>query len=79
MLRSPLPRKRALRRQLAGVGSQRLGDVELAPAVDRVAGTDFEDTSADDFFANAVGRIAQVKGTVSGGVFTAREVEFEND
>jgi len=47
--------------------------------IQATAGTDFEGTSAEDFFANAVGRIAQVKGTVSGGVFTAREVEFEND
>jgi len=51
----------------------------LGVTIQATAGTDFEGTSADDFFANAVGRIAQVKGTVSGGVFTAREVEFEND
>ena len=47
--------------------------------IQTTARTDFEGTTADDFFANAVGRIAQVMGTVSGGVFTAREVEFEND
>jgi hypothetical protein len=51
----------------------------LGVTIQTTAGTDFEGTSADDFFAAAVGRIAQVKGTVSGGVFTAREVEFEND
>jgi uncharacterized protein DUF5666 len=51
----------------------------LGVTIQTTTGTDFEGTSADDFFANAVGRIAQVKGTVSGGVFTAREVEFEND
>ena len=51
----------------------------LGVTIQTTAGTDFEGTSADDFFADAVGRIAEVKGTVSGGVFTAREVEFEND
>lgn len=48
------------------------------------AGTDFENSSAgsisaDDFFSDAVGRNVEAKGTISGGVFTAREVEFEND
>jgi uncharacterized protein DUF5666 len=51
----------------------------LGVTIQTTAGTEFEDTTADDFFADAVGRIAEVKGTVSGGVFTAREVEFEND
>jgi fructose-specific phosphotransferase system component IIB len=51
----------------------------LGVTIQTTAGTDFEGTSAADFFTEAVGRIAQVKGTVSGGVFTAREVEFEND
>ncbi len=51
----------------------------LGVTIQTNAGTDFERADADDFFADAVGRIAQVKGTVSGGVFTAREVEFEND
>ena len=48
------------------------------------AGTDFENSSAgsisaDDFFSDAVGRNVEAKGTISGGGFTAREVEFEND
>ncbi|HKQ16299.1 MAG TPA: DUF5666 domain-containing protein [Steroidobacteraceae bacterium] len=51
----------------------------LGVTIQTTAGTEFEDTTADDFFADAVGRIAEVKGTVSGGVFTARAVEFEND
>jgi hypothetical protein len=47
-------------------------------------GTEFENSSdgtlsADDFFSDAVGRSVEAKGTVSGGVFIAREVEFEND
>jgi hypothetical protein len=29
--------------------------------------------------SSPVGRNVEAKGTVSGGVFTAREVEFEND
>ena len=51
----------------------------LGVTIQTTARTDFEGTSADDFFADAVGRIAEVQGTVSGGVFTAREVEFESD
>jgi hypothetical protein len=35
--------------------------------------------SADAFFTDAVGRSVEAKGTVSGGVFTASEVEFEDD
>ena len=51
----------------------------LGVTIQTNAGTDFEGVAADGFFADAAGRIAQVKGTVSGGVFTASEVEFEND
>lgn len=56
----------------------------LGVTIQTNAGTDFENSSeasmrADDFFADALGRIVEAKGTVSGGVFTAREVEFEND
>lgn len=35
--------------------------------------------SPDAFFADAAGRNVSVKGSVSGGVFIAREAEFEND
>lgn len=62
----------------------RPGFTILGVTIQTTAGTDFQNAgegsiSADDFFGDAAGRIAQVKGTVSGGVFTAREVEFEND
>jgi hypothetical protein len=57
----------------------RPGFTILGVTIQTTARTDFEGVSADDFFADAVGRIAQVQGTVSGGVFTAREVEFEDD
>jgi hypothetical protein len=44
--------------------------------------TQYEDTSdlsitADAFFGAAAGRLVAAKGTLAGGVFTAREVEFE--
>jgi hypothetical protein len=39
-----------------------------------VASFNLGNIAAGDF-----GRIAQVQGTVSGAVFTAREVEFEDD
>jgi len=56
----------------------------LGVTIQTDAGTDFENSSegsisADDFFSDAVGRNVEAKGTVSGGVFTAREVEFESD
>ncbi|MGH8240603.1 MAG: DUF5666 domain-containing protein, partial [Steroidobacteraceae bacterium] len=51
----------------------------LGVTIQTNAGTDFEGSAADGSFAGAAGRIAQVKGTVSGGVFTASEVEFAND
>ncbi|HEY7641107.1 MAG TPA: DUF5666 domain-containing protein [Steroidobacteraceae bacterium] len=56
----------------------------LGVTIQTNAGTEFENSGegsigADDFFAEAVGRNVEVKGTVSGGVFTAREVEFEDD
>ena len=56
----------------------------LGVTIQTNARTDFENSSegsmsADEFFTDAVGRIVEAKGTVSGGVFTAREVEFEND
>lgn len=56
----------------------------LGVTIQTSAGTDFENAgeapiSAADFFADAAGRVVQAQGTVSGGVFTAREVEFEND
>lgn len=56
----------------------------LGVTIQTTAGTEFENSgegsiSADDFFTDAVGRSVEAKGTVSGGVFTAREVEFEND
>jgi len=56
----------------------------LGVTIQTNAGTEFENSSegnisADDFFGDAVGRNVEAKGTVSGGVFTAREVEFEND
>lgn len=56
----------------------------LGVTIQTNAGTEFGDASAgsisaDAFFADAVGRIVEAKGTVSGGVFTAREVDFEND
>src|SRR5262245_1114403 len=56
----------------------------LGVTIQTNAGTQFENSSegqisADDFFNDAVGRNVEAKGTVSGGVFTAREVEFEND
>jgi hypothetical protein len=56
----------------------------LGVTIQTNAGTDFENSSdgpisADDFFSDAVGRNVEAKGTVSGGVFSAREVEFDND
>jgi hypothetical protein len=56
----------------------------LGVTIQTNAGTDFESSgeasmSADDFLADAGGRIVEAKGTVSGGVFTASEVEFEDD
>ncbi|HKR37801.1 MAG TPA: DUF5666 domain-containing protein, partial [Steroidobacteraceae bacterium] len=56
----------------------------LGVTIQTNARTDFENSSegsmsADEFFTDAVGRIVEAQGTVSGGVFTAREVEFEND
>jgi uncharacterized protein DUF5666 len=56
----------------------------LGVTIQTDARTDFENPaeasmSADDFFADALGRSVEAKGTVSGGVFTAREVEFENE
>jgi uncharacterized protein DUF5666 len=56
----------------------------LGVTIQTDAGTDFENSSegsisADDFFSDAVGRNVEAKGTVNGGVFTAREVEFESD
>lgn len=56
----------------------------LGVTIQTNAGTEFRNSSeasisADDFFTNAAGRIVEAQGTVSGGVFTAREVEFEND
>jgi hypothetical protein len=41
------------------------------------ATTRFEAVSADEFFAQATGKVVSVKGTASGGIVTAREVEFE--
>jgi hypothetical protein len=62
----------------------RPGFAILGVTIQTNAGTEFESSgeqtiSADDFFADAAGRIVEATGTVSGGVFTAREVEFEND
>ena len=56
----------------------------LGVTINTNAGTNFQDAgdsriSADAFFAGALGSSVQAKGTVSGGVFIAREVEFEND
>jgi len=56
----------------------------LGVTIQTNAGTEFENSSegpisADDFFNDAVGRSVEAKGTMNGGVFTAREVEFEND
>jgi hypothetical protein len=56
----------------------------LGVTIQTNAGTEFENSgegsiSADDFLTDAVGRSVEAKGTVSGGVFTAREVEFEDD
>jgi hypothetical protein len=56
----------------------------LGVTIQTNAGTEFENSgegsvSADAFFTDAVGRSVEAKGTVSGGVFTAREVEFESD
>jgi hypothetical protein len=56
----------------------------LGVTIQTNGGTEFENSSdgtlsADDFFSDAVGRSVEAKGTVSGGVFIAREVEFEND
>lgn len=56
----------------------------LGVTIQTNAGTEFENSGegsigADDFFTAAVGRSVEAKGTVSGGVFTAREVEFEDD
>jgi len=56
----------------------------LGVTIQTDAGTDFENSSegsisADDFFSDTVARNVEAKGTVSGGVFTAREVEFESD
>jgi hypothetical protein len=41
------------------------------------AGTRFEGSNADDFFAQASGKLVSAKGTASGAIVTAREVEFE--
>jgi hypothetical protein len=41
------------------------------------AATRYELMTADEFFANALGRIADAKGTSAGDVVTVREVEFE--
>lgn len=56
----------------------------LGVTIQTDAATQFENAadvafSADAFFADAAGRNVSVKGTVSGGIFIAREVEFEND
>jgi hypothetical protein len=40
--------------------------------------TEFEDVTADDFFANADGRVASAKGVESNDSITAREIEFED-
>jgi hypothetical protein len=55
----------------------------LGVTIQTNAGTQFENSgegaiSADDFFTAALGRSVEAKGTLSGGVFTAREVEFED-
>ncbi len=41
------------------------------------ASTQFAGVSADDFFAQAQGRVVSVKGSASGSIVTAREVAFE--
>jgi uncharacterized protein DUF5666 len=56
----------------------------LGVTIQTNGGTEFRNSSAgtisaDDFFSDPVGRNVEATGTVSGGVFTAREVEFEND
>lgn len=56
----------------------------LGVTIQTDARTDFENSSegsmsADDFFDDALGRSVEAKGTLSGGVFTARQVEFESD
>jgi hypothetical protein len=56
----------------------------LGVTIQTNGGTQFESSSdgtlsADDFFSEAVGLSVVAKCTVSGGVFTSRDVEFEND
>ena len=84
---SRLERRRAENEvRLRGVvdGVNRPGFTILGVTIQTNAATQFEaegDTriSEDAFFDAAAGREVSAKGSVTGGVFTAREVEFEND
>ncbi len=65
-------------------GVNRPGFTILGVTIQTNAATQFEaegDTriSEDAFFDAAAGRQVSAKGSVTGGVFSAREVEFEND
>jgi hypothetical protein len=40
--------------------------------------TSFDEVTADDFFANAAGRVASARGTQTNNTITASEVEFED-
>lgn len=51
----------------------------LGVMVTTSAGTEFEDSSASEFFATAAGRVVKVKGTLVGSQLAASEVEFEDD
>jgi hypothetical protein len=56
----------------------------LGVTIQTNSSTQFEDAadapiSSDAFFAAAAGRNVAAKGTLSGGIFIARELEFEND
>lgn len=50
----------------------------LGVPVVTTAGTRFEEVTADDFFANAAGRVVKAKGTENNNTLTAREIEFED-
>jgi hypothetical protein len=54
------------------------GFTVLGVQVTTSGSTDFEDSSATQFFATAAGQVVKVKGTLAGSVITAREVEFED-
>jgi hypothetical protein len=41
--------------------------------------TEFDDVDREEFFSDAVGRLVEVEGQLSGQVLVAEEVELEDD